>query len=68
MSATSGMPTDKVDRAAEAAAELSRINADLQLEIAERKQAEEMLRLRLLELAVLHSVASAGSRQPGRMS
>jgi len=68
MSATSDMPTDKADKAAEATAELSRINADLQLEIAERKQAEEMLRLRLLELAVLHAVASAGSRQPGRMS
>ena len=65
MSATSDMQTDK---AAGAAAELSRINANLQLEIAERKQAEEMLRLRLLELAVLHAVASAGSRQPGRMS
>jgi signal transduction histidine kinase len=65
MSVPSDMPTDRADKAAGAAAELSRINADLQLEIAERKQAEEMLRLRVLELAVLHAVASAGVEATG---
>jgi GAF domain-containing protein len=65
MSAVSDMQPEQADEAAGATAELSRTNADLQLEIAERKRAEEMLRLRLLELAVLHAVATAGVEATG---
>jgi signal transduction histidine kinase len=65
MSAISDMQPDQADKAAGATAELSRINADLRLEIAERKRAEETLRLRLLELAVLHAVATAGVEATG---
>lgn len=48
-------------RVAERTAELATTNANLRSEIVERKQAEDALRQRLKEIAVLHAVATAGA-------
>ena len=48
-------------RVAERTAELATTNASLRSEIVERKQAEDALRQRLKEMAVLHALASAGT-------